>query len=60
MYDSLVETRSTILRIRPTFRQHWIALAVAHHLNGNLGEAKRVMEHYERSLKVWFILSCVF
>ncbi|TRM60398.1 NMDA receptor-regulated protein 1-domain-containing protein [Schizophyllum amplum] len=50
-YDSLVETRLTILRTRPHLRQHWVALAVAHHLNGDLEDAKKVLEHYERSLK---------
>ncbi|KAJ6631099.1 NMDA receptor-regulated protein 1-domain-containing protein [Mycena sp. CBHHK59/15] len=51
IYDGLVETRHTLLKIRPAMRQHWIALAVAYHLNGNLLEAKKVMEHYEATLK---------
>ncbi|KAJ7135988.1 NMDA receptor-regulated protein 1-domain-containing protein [Mycena epipterygia] len=51
IYDGLVETRHTLLKIRPAMRQHWIALAVAYHLNGNLTEAKKVMEHYEATLK---------
>ncbi|KAF7761513.1 hypothetical protein Agabi119p4_9505 [Agaricus bisporus var. burnettii] len=50
-FDALVETRYTILRLRPNFRQHWIALAVAYHLNGNLIEGKKVLEQYERTLK---------
>ncbi|KAG6836733.1 hypothetical protein H0H93_004139 [Arthromyces matolae] len=50
-YDSLVETRHTLLKIRPTLRQHWIALAVAYHLNGNLSEARKTLEHYELTLK---------
>lgn len=33
-------------------RQHWIALAVAYHLNGNLQEAKKVLDLYEATLKV--------
>ncbi|KAG6876686.1 hypothetical protein C0993_001234 [Termitomyces sp. T159_Od127] len=51
LFDALVETRHTLLRIRPTLRQHWIALAVAYHLNGNLSEARKTLEHYERTLK---------
>ncbi|KAG6901442.1 hypothetical protein C0995_011955 [Termitomyces sp. Mi166 len=50
-FDALVETRHTLLRIRPTLRQHWIALAVAYHLNGNLSEARKTLEHYEKTLK---------
>lgn len=52
VFDGLVETRHAILRLRPNYRQHWIALAVAYHLNGNLHEAKRVLEQYEATLKV--------
>ena len=51
-YDALVETRLTIVRTRPHLRQHWVALAVAYHLNGDLEDAKKTLEHYERSLKV--------
>ncbi|KAF7300714.1 hypothetical protein HMN09_00957200 [Mycena chlorophos] len=51
IYEGLVETRHTLLRIRPNFRQHWVALAVAYHLNGNLAEAKKVLEQYELTLK---------
>ncbi|KIP11893.1 hypothetical protein PHLGIDRAFT_82848 [Phlebiopsis gigantea 11061_1 CR5-6] len=50
-YENLVETRHTLLRMRPNLRQNWIGLAVAFHLNGNLTEAKKVLEHYEASLK---------
>ena len=51
-YDNLVETRHTLLRLRPNLRSNWLGLAVAYHLNGQLGEAKKVLEHYEESLKV--------
>ncbi|KAJ7336280.1 NMDA receptor-regulated protein 1-domain-containing protein [Mycena albidolilacea] len=51
IYDGLVETRHTLLKIRPAMRQHWIALAVAYHLNGNLQEAKQVLDLYEATLK---------
>ncbi|KAK7684976.1 hypothetical protein QCA50_011811 [Cerrena zonata] len=50
-FDQLVETRHTLLRLRPNLRQNWIGLAVAYHLNGNAVEAKKVLEHYELTLK---------
>ncbi|PFH47386.1 hypothetical protein AMATHDRAFT_152156 [Amanita thiersii Skay4041] len=51
LFDALVETRHTILRLRPNLRQNWIGLAVAYHLNGNLQEAKDTLEHYQKILK---------
>lgn len=51
-YDALVETRHTLLRLRPQLRQNWIALAVAYHLSGNVLEAKHVLEQFERIVKV--------
>ncbi|KAF7289948.1 hypothetical protein MIND_01370000 [Mycena indigotica] len=51
IYDGLVETRYTLLKTRPNLRQHWVALAVAYHLNGNLTEAKKILEQYELALK---------
>ncbi|PPQ74960.1 hypothetical protein CVT24_010284 [Panaeolus cyanescens] len=51
LFDNLVETRHHLLRLRPNLRQNWVALAVAYHLNGNLDEAKRVIEQYLYSLK---------
>ena len=53
LFENLVDTRHTILKLRPNLRQNWVALAVAHHLNGNLLEAKKILEHYQRSLKVF-------
>ncbi|KAH9928580.1 NMDA receptor-regulated protein 1a [Amylocystis lapponica] len=50
-FDGLVETRHTLLRLRPTLRQNWIGLAVAYHLNGNLSETRKVLEQYEVMLK---------
>ncbi|EEB88275.1 hypothetical protein MPER_13973, partial [Moniliophthora perniciosa FA553] len=40
LYDALVETRHTLLKMRPMLRQNWVALALAYHLNGNQVEAK--------------------
>ncbi|KIL63536.1 hypothetical protein M378DRAFT_164431 [Amanita muscaria Koide BX008] len=51
LFDSLVETRYALLRLRPNLRQNWIALAVAYHLNGNLTEAKKIVDHYQKFLK---------
>ncbi|KAK7439356.1 hypothetical protein VKT23_017581 [Stygiomarasmius scandens] len=51
LYDGLVETRHTLLKLRPTLRQHWTALAVAYYLSGNLQQAKNVLEKYESTLK---------
>ena len=52
LYDGLVDTRFLLLKLRPNLRQSWIGLALAYHLNGNLAEAKNVLEQYEHSLKV--------
>ena len=52
MYESLQETRETLLKLRPNSRKNWIALAVAYQLNGNLAGSKKVLEGYERTLKV--------
>lgn len=51
-YDGLVETRHTLLRLRPNVRANWVGLAVAYHLNNSLSETKKVLEHYESMLKV--------
>ncbi|KAK2461025.1 hypothetical protein APHAL10511_006966 [Amanita phalloides] len=51
LFDGLVETRYALLRLRPSLRQNWIALAVAHHLNGNLAQTKKLLEHYDKCLR---------
>lgn len=51
LFDGLVETRHTILRLRPNLRQNWVSLAVAYYLNGSPDEALRVLESYEGTLK---------
>ncbi|TDL19618.1 N-terminal acetyltransferase A auxiliary subunit [Rickenella mellea] len=51
LFDSLQETRHTILRLRPNVRRNWVALAVAYHLGGNLEDARNVLEQYARTLK---------
>ena len=55
-----METRHTLVKLRPALRQHWVALAVAYHLNKNLAEARRTMEHYQRTLKVFSPYSSLF
>ena len=55
VFDALVETRHTLLRLRPNLRQNWVALAVAYHLNGEFDEARKVLERYESILKVLYI-----
>ena len=52
LYDALLDTRHFLLRLRPNLRQNWIGLAVTYYLNGNLDEAKKVLEAYEKTLKV--------
>lgn len=52
LFENLVDTRHTIIKLKPTLRQNWVALAVAHHLNGNPLEAKKILDHYRQSLKV--------
>ncbi|TFK61909.1 NMDA receptor-regulated protein 1a [Pluteus cervinus] len=51
IFDSLVETRHTILRLRPNVRKHWIGYALAHHLNGNPLEARKILQHYQIMVK---------
>ncbi|KAF9788345.1 NMDA receptor-regulated protein 1a [Thelephora terrestris] len=51
LFEALVETRHTLLRLRPNLRQNWVALAVAYHLNGEVDEARKVLERYESILK---------
>ncbi|TFL04261.1 NMDA receptor-regulated protein 1a [Pterulicium gracile] len=50
-FDSLVESRYILLRIRPNARSNWIALSVAYYLAENPKEALKVLEHYESILK---------
>ena len=52
LYENLQESRWTILKSKPAVRGHWVALAVAYHLGGNLGEARKVLEMYEDTIKV--------
>ncbi|KAF8842021.1 N-terminal acetyltransferase A, auxiliary subunit [Paxillus ammoniavirescens] len=50
-YDALVESRLSMLRLRPYTRLHWVGVALAYKLSGNLTEAHRVLEHIETFLR---------
>ncbi|KAL3476367.1 NMDA receptor-regulated protein 1-domain-containing protein [Aspergillus californicus] len=50
-YPGYINSRSAMLQARPAFRQNWTALAIAHHLSGDLAEAEKVLTTYEETLK---------
>ncbi|QSS60684.1 NMDA receptor-regulated gene 1 protein [Histoplasma capsulatum] len=50
-YQGYIQSRTTMLQQKPGFRQNWTALAIAHHLAGNLAEAENVLTTYEQTLK---------
>lgn len=50
-YQGYLVSRRAMLTARSGFRQNWTALAVAHHLNGELAEAEGVLTTYEETLK---------
>ncbi|KAI9766056.1 MAG: hypothetical protein M1840_006763 [Geoglossum simile] len=50
-YPGYIESRRTMLQARPQVRQNWTALAIAHHLAGNLASAEDVLTKYEETLK---------
>lgn len=50
-YQGYIQSRTTMLQARPQLRQSWTALAVAHHLAGQLSEAENVLTTYEGTLK---------
>ncbi|CAK7219437.1 hypothetical protein SBRCBS47491_003843 [Sporothrix bragantina] len=50
-YAGYVQSRHAMLLARPQPRQNWTALAIAHHLDGNLVEAERILTTYEETLK---------
>lgn len=50
-YPGYVQSRRNMLQHKPGFRQNWTALAVAHHLAGNLAEAENVLTTFEETLK---------
>jgi len=50
-YQGYIQSRKNMLQQKPGFRQNWTALAVAHHLAGNLEDAEIVLTTYEDTLK---------
>ncbi|KAF8605746.1 N-terminal acetyltransferase A, auxiliary subunit [Ceratobasidium sp. AG-I] len=51
LYDQLVQTRHTLLELRPTMRQSWVALAAAYQVSGDLENADKVLSNYKTMLK---------
>lgn len=50
-YQGFVQSRKAQLQARPQLRQNWTAVAVAHHLAGELDAAEKVLTTYEGTLK---------
>jgi N-alpha-acetyltransferase 15/16, NatA auxiliary subunit len=50
-YQGYIQSRRSMLQQKPGFRQNWTALAIAHHLAGNLEDAENVLTTYEDTLK---------
>lgn len=50
-YEGYVQSRKEMLRQRPNIRQNWTAMAIAHHLAGDLKAAEQVLKTYEDTLK---------
>lgn len=50
-YPGYVQSRKAMLQARPGFRQNWTALAIAHHLNGELEAAENILTTFEGTIK---------
>lgn len=50
-YQGYIQSRRNMLQQKPGFRQNWTALAIAHHLAGNMEDAENVLTTYEDTLK---------
>ena len=50
-YQGYVHSRKEMLKARSGSRQNWTALAVAHHLDGDLEAAENVLKSFEETLK---------
>jgi predicted Zn-dependent protease len=50
-YSGYLASRKSMLQARSGVRQSWTALAIAHHLSGDLAEAERTLTAYEETLK---------
>lgn len=45
-----LESRQRLLELKPTVRQGWVSLALAHHLEGNYDVAAVILDQYETTL----------
>lgn len=50
-YQGYVQSRLQMLKAKPGYRQNWTAMAIAHHLAGDLPEAEGILQKYEETLK---------
>ncbi|KAJ5706996.1 N-terminal acetyltransferase A complex subunit n.t1.c1 [Penicillium malachiteum] len=50
-FQGYITSRTAMLQAHPALRQNWTALAIAHHLSGDLEEAEKVLTTYEETLK---------
>lgn len=50
-YPGLIQSRQIMVKAKPQLRQNWTALAIAHHLQGDLGQAEHILTTYEGTLK---------
>lgn len=50
-YQGYIQSRKQMLQERPQLRQNWTAVAVAHHMAGDLQSAENVLKAYEETLK---------
>jgi peptide alpha-N-acetyltransferase len=52
LFDSLEQTRLTILKLKPSIRQNWVSLAVAYALNNNWQACQKLLEEFLSMIKV--------
>lgn len=46
-YQGYITSRANMVQARPHIRQNWTALAIAHHLAGELDQAEKTLTHFE-------------
>lgn len=50
-YQGYVQSRHAMLQSKPQLRQNWTALAVAHHVSGDLPAAEHILKTFEETMK---------
>jgi len=50
-FPGYVQSSRQMLQQRPSLRQNWTRMAIAHHLNGELATAENMLKTYEDTLK---------